>query len=120
MGDRHFVECVCSRTGRVWHAALEMYGSYWRFVEHYLPEQYTALQQEAKKEARRQEILRQMNELAQGNGAILPPPPQVDIKPVFQDDEVSADVISPFGFECPYCGQSEPLYCVICHTYSCM
>lgn len=118
--ERHFVDCVCSRTGKTWYAVIEMFGSNWRFVDHYLPERYMAFQQEAKREARRQEILRRMNALSQGSGPVLPPPPQTEMKPVFQDADISAASISPFGFECPYCKEGIPLYCVVCHAYSCM
>ena len=120
LSDRQFVDCTCSRTGKVWYAAIEKYGTHWRFVDHVLPDEYKALQHEARKEARKRELLQRLNALTQGNGPVLPPPPQVDIKPVFQDAEISGEALSTFGFECPYCGEADPLRCAVCNGISCM
>lgn len=123
MGDpreRQFLECVCSRTGNVWHAAIEKHGDVWIFVDHYLPGRYKKLQHEAQREELRQKIIEQMSGLNDGSGSALPPPSQFEMKPIFQDSEVNINSISSYGFQCPYCNESDLLRCVVCSEISCM
>jgi hypothetical protein len=58
--QRIFVDCVCSRTGKSWKAAMERMGSVWAFAKHYLPDEFEEIKRRAAAEfrgARRQELL---------------------------------------------------------------
>lgn len=120
---RLFIECVCSRTGKSWMAALHKTASVWVFAKHYPMEEFEELQRQVKqsaRELRRQQLLERLAGL--GNGAMpeLLPPESVELTVGLQRGELTSDDIREAGFECPYCLQTHYLICCACSEMSCM
>ena len=120
--ERIFIECICSQTGKTWTAALEQRFQRWVYAEHYLPNEFQDLKERMRNESsreRKQELIRRLAALDSATYVPLAPPESVDLDVKMRPNEVAHHEISPFGFECPYCAETQPVTCSCCHKISC-